>query len=109
MRVTRFDVFRSVAYSVGSCGRLRNYFVVDHGFGLVVPVQAKTISKQCLTVHVSDELVNRVKNVVYWTPGLTLAGLAEKAFAQIVEELEKKRGEPFPQRQEELKGGRPLK
>jgi hypothetical protein len=74
-----------------------------------VRTKATTTTKQRLTVHVSDDLVNRVKNVVYWTPGLTLAGLAEQAFAQIVDELEKENCGPFRQRKEELKGGRPLK
>ncbi len=65
--------------------------------------------KQRLTVHVTEELSNRVKNAVYWTPGLTLASLAEDALANLVAQLEKERGSAFPQRTAELKGGRPLK
>jgi hypothetical protein len=67
------------------------------------------IAKERLTVHVPVELIDRVKNIVYWTPGLTLARLAEEALTKEVEEREKERGEPFPHRTEELKGGRPLK
>lgn len=65
--------------------------------------------KERLTVHMTAELIDRVKNAVYWTPGLTLAGLAEEAFTEVVQRLEAGRGEPFPPRREELKGGRPLR
>jgi len=70
--------------------------------------QAKTV-KERLTVHLPVDLIERVKNVVYWTPGLTLASLAEEAFAETVAAMEKKRGEPYPPRKENLKGGRPMK
>lgn len=66
------------------------------------------VVKERLTVHLPVDLINRVKNAVYWTPGLTLAGLAEIALRDTVDQLEEDRGEPFPQREGELKGGRPL-
>ncbi|HOK54645.1 MAG TPA: hypothetical protein PLZ21_00040 [Armatimonadota bacterium] len=65
--------------------------------------------KERLTVHLPVDLIERAKNAVYWTPGLTLAGLAEQAFTEALERLEQKRGEPFPNRTEELRGGRPVK
>lgn len=65
--------------------------------------------KERLTVHVTVEVVERAKNAVYWTPGLTLAGLAEDALKKAVETLEKAHGGPFDRRKGELKGGRPLK
>ena len=65
--------------------------------------------KQRLTVHVPVHLIDRLKNAVYWTPGLTLAGLAEDAFDRALKSLEKEQGGPFPQRDQELRGGRPLK
>ncbi len=67
------------------------------------------VVKERLTVHLPVDLIERVKNAVYWTPGLTLAGLAEEALTAVVERLERERGGPFPPRQSELKGGRPLK
>lgn len=69
----------------------------------------KKIIKERLTVHVPIDLIDRVKNAVYWTPGLTLASLAEEAFTHILEKLEKEHGKVFPARKEDLKGGRPLK
>ncbi len=70
--------------------------------------QTEKVIKERLTVHLSVALIDRVKNTVYWTPGLTLASLAETALQQLVEKLERQRGEPFPPRKENLKGGRPL-
>lgn len=67
------------------------------------------VVKERLTVHVPVDLIDRVKNIVYWTPGLTLARLAEEALTQEVEKRENERGESFPHRTEELRGGRPLK
>lgn len=67
------------------------------------------LSKERLTVHVPLEVIDRVKNAVYWTPGLTLAELAEVALRDYVGRLEKERGEAYPPRRAELKGGRPLK
>jgi hypothetical protein len=70
---------------------------------------APRVVKERLTVHLPADLIDRIKNAVYWTPGLTLAGLAEEALTAAVEKLEQERGEPFPPRKAELKGGRPLK
>lgn len=67
------------------------------------------VLKQRLTVHLPVELIDRAKDAVYWTPGLTLAGLAEETLTKALDEMEKERGEPFPPRREELRRGRPLK
>jgi len=65
--------------------------------------------KERLTVHVSVKLADRARNAVYWTPGLTLARLAEEALEDALNALEPKRGSVFPPRKEDLKGGRPPK
>ncbi len=65
--------------------------------------------KERLTVHVPRDVVERVKNAVYWTPGLTLARLSETALLAEVERLEQERGGAYPPRTEELRGGRPMK
>lgn len=67
------------------------------------------IRKERLTIHLSSALIERVKNAVFWTPGLTLAELGENALSRMVDELEAERGAPFESRTSELKGGRPLK
>lgn len=71
--------------------------------------QPKHSKKQRITVQISEDVIERIKNAVYWTPGVTLASLAEEAFSKIVDELEKAKGTPFPKRKEELKTGRPIK
>ena len=70
--------------------------------------KARSPKKQRITVQISENVIERVKNAVYWTPGVTLASLAEEAFAKAVDQLEKKKGSSFPQRKEELKTGRPI-
>lgn len=71
--------------------------------------EPKAVVKERLTIHLPVELIDRIKNAVFWTPGLTLAAFGEQAFSELLDRLEKERGEPFPPRKAELKGGRPLK
>ena len=65
-------------------------------------------SKQRLTIQLTGDLLDRAKNAVYWTPGLTLASLAEEGLKHVVERIEEERGSSFPHRKKELKGGRPI-
>lgn len=70
---------------------------------------ARKTGKDRLTVHLPVDVIDRAKNAVFWTPGLTLAGLAETAFLKALERLEKENGGPFAPRKAELKGGRPMR
>lgn len=65
--------------------------------------------KERLTVHLPVDVIDRARNAVFWTPGLTLAGLAERAFLEALEKLERSHGGPFPTREANLKGGRPVR
>lgn len=58
----------------------------------------KGVEKGIITVYVPVDLIDKVKNVVYWTPGLTIASFAEKAIGDEIDKREKERGEKFPQR-----------
>lgn len=71
-------------------------------------IRQKSSRKQRITVQISEDVIERIKNAVYWTPGLTLASLAEEAFVKVVDALEEEREAPFPKRKEELKTGRPI-
>ncbi len=71
--------------------------------------EEKIHTKLRITLQLSEEVIERIKNAVYYTPGLTLTALAEKAFCNIVDVLEKERNSPFPKRKDELKSGRPFK
>jgi len=73
------------------------------------PKATRKEGKERLTVHLPVEVIERAKNAVYWSPGLTLAGLAETSFLKTLERMEKENGGPFPHRKTELKGGRPIK
>jgi len=86
-------------------------------------VESNGYLKHRLTVQISSEVLERAKNAVYWTRGLTLAQLTEKALEKAIASLEKSaavfddetgeplkiRGESFPERREQLKSGRPVK
>jgi post-segregation antitoxin (ccd killing protein) len=66
------------------------------------------VEKARQTLHLPVDLVERAKDTVYWTPGLTLAALAEAGLRAEVERHEKKNGGPFKPRGQKLVGGRPL-
>lgn len=65
--------------------------------------------KQRVTVQISTELLNRLKNAVYWTPGITISSSIESAIEDKLRVLEKSNNGEFKQRPEELKAGRPVK
>lgn len=71
------------------------------------PAKARGVTKERYTLHLPVELMERAKNAAYWTPGLTLAGLAEAGIRAELERIEKKHG-AFKARERELVGGRPL-
>ena len=63
-----------------------------------------------MTFHVGKETAERLRNAVYWTATpVTLSGTARDALKAAVRQLEEEYngGEPFPDRDEELKGGNP--
>jgi len=70
---------------------------------------AEQSEKERVTFHITKKLIEKARDAVYWTPGLTMAGLAEIALHDVLEKLEKKRGESFPNREGQLKYGRPIK
>lgn len=55
-------------------------------------------------------VLERARNAVYWTPGLTLTALANLGVSRVVDELERdNHGRPFPARDGTVRTGRPLK
>jgi hypothetical protein len=73
------------------------------------PKTPLTGPKVRLTILLPSPLVERVKDTVYWTAGLTLSEFAEEAFTAAVQKRERGRKKPFPPRKGKLKAGRPLK
>ncbi|WP_447977923.1 hypothetical protein [Candidatus Nitrospira bockiana] len=65
------------------------------------------MARKRLTIYLPVDLLERSRNAVYWTEGLTLAGLIEAALRDSLERREASNAGPFPRRLAELKGGRP--
>ena len=64
--------------------------------------------KKQVAVFLSVDVVERAKNIVYWTPGVTLAGLIGEGLEKAVEQREGANGGPYKQRPHDLPVGRPL-
>jgi len=60
-----------------------------------------------LTVSLPGDLVDRLRDAVYWSPNLTLAWLIAQSLRVSLADLEKSRQGPFPKRRMELRVGRP--
>lgn len=60
-----------------------------------------------LTVNLPSDLVEQMRDAVYWTPGLTLAWMIARAVRTSLRELETVRQGPFPRRLKPLRAGRP--
>ena len=63
--------------------------------------------KERVTLSLSADMVERLRTVVYWTPGLTLTGVIESAIQSTLTKLEK--GKRFRKRKGKLPVGRPRK
>jgi hypothetical protein len=67
-------------------------------------------AKERVTFQLPVDLIEKARDAVYWTPGLTMASLMEKALVAQLERAEKKHGKPFPSRAgAALRTGRPVK
>ena len=60
-----------------------------------------------LTVNLPGDLVDRVRNAVYWSPSLKLSWLIAQSLRTSLAEMESSRQGPFPQRKNPLRAGRP--
>ena len=65
-------------------------------------------AKERMTVQISKDTIERVKDCVYWNR-LTVAQFVEEALEAALSESEKHNGKPYPKRRSELKPGRPTK
>jgi len=60
-----------------------------------------------LTVSLPSDLVDRLRDAVYWSPSLTLAWLIAQSLGTALSEMEFLRRDPFPKRTKALRAGRP--
>lgn len=78
------------------------------GRGAAAKPAIPAYKKEKLTVHLTHDLIERVKNAAYWNPRLTIAAIAERGIIQVIEQIEQENGGSYPPREAELKGGRPI-
>jgi hypothetical protein len=60
-----------------------------------------------VAVSLPSDLVDRLRDAVYWSPGLTLAWLIGQSLRTSLAEMESLRHGPFPKRTNALRAGRP--
>jgi hypothetical protein len=60
-----------------------------------------------LTVSLPGDLVDRLRDAVYWSPDLKLAWLIARSLQASLADLEASRQGPFPKRMMALRSGRP--
>ena len=70
-------------------------------------VHPKGGRKQRVTITLPVDLLERLRNAVYWTGHGPLARLIVDALDDAVTNMEQSNGQPFPQRLAPLKRGRP--
>jgi hypothetical protein len=75
--------------------------------GPSTPPQKK--ERQNFTVQIDRKLIERARDAVYHTPGLTIAGLVQSALEDALRELENNRGTPYPERPAAIRVGRPVR
>jgi hypothetical protein len=67
----------------------------------------KPQTRERVTIYLPPDIIDKVKDIVYYTPGMTMADLAEQAFTDLIAKLENVRGEEFPKRPDRnLRAGR---
>ena len=72
------------------------------------PQESVKLKRVRISAEISGDIANRIKNAVYWTPGMTMAGFIEESLDKAIENLEQEKGEKFSQREGRLVGGRPM-
>ena len=74
-----------------------------------MPRKPERPRKQRVTFQLPAELIEKARDAVYFTPGLTMSGLVEAALRSELAKAEKKRRKPFPSRRGAiLRTGRPV-
>jgi hypothetical protein len=65
-------------------------------------------ARERFTANLPPDLIEWARRAVVYTPGLTLAALAERALSRELRAMEKDRGEPFPETITKPRRGRPV-
>jgi hypothetical protein len=63
-----------------------------------------------ITFYIDTNVIERLKDAVYWQPGETLTSFVQKAILNMIEQIENENGDKFISRKDKhLKRGRPIK
>lgn len=65
--------------------------------------------KKNFSISINYEVLDKIRDIVYWTPGISVSGLIENCLVNLINAMEQERGEQFPKRTGQLHIGRPLK
>lgn len=77
--------------------------------GRAAPVAPPAAAATQIGIRLPPGVIDRARDVVYHTPGLTLSGLVAAAITGEIRRLERQRGQPFPARRTALRTGRPVR
>lgn len=75
----------------------------------VVSQQLELGRVEQIAVRLPSELVQRMRDAVYWTPGATITALIERGATAEIARLERERGEAFPRANAPVRKGRPVR
>lgn len=51
-----------------------------------------------MCVRLPEHVINKLKDVVYWTPGMTISAFVEESVQSQIGQYERERGDSFPHR-----------
>ncbi len=68
---------------------------------------AKKTPMEKITIPYPSDLIERARDAAYWERA-TLAGIVVQALGDALDRMEAERGEAYPPRKGELRGGRPV-
>lgn len=81
---------------------------LSHAVTASIPEQRRRPSRKVrLTVNLPQDLVEQVRDAVFWTPGLTIAWLIARAMRMSLADMHSTNRGPFPRRSRPLRAGRP--
>ena len=74
----------------------------------MVSTMTRTATSRRFTVSLPSGIIERARNTVFHSPGITLSSLSAIALSREIDRLEQLRGEAFPARNGPLRTGRPI-
>ena len=59
-----------------------------------------------ITIRIDEEIIDKVKDIVYWEPGMSMSDLFEQSIKVMIKELQDKHGKKYEKRPKNIKCGR---